>query len=72
MRENTRALEAIQQATDHDEDGQHAKEIQQQEFKIQQALYTQRGSESQEETLARAMRDPEIAVSDDVLCTVPL
>ncbi|RXW15996.1 hypothetical protein EST38_g9864 [Candolleomyces aberdarensis] len=61
MRENTKALEATQQATDHDSDGQHAKEIQQQEFKIQQALYDQRGSESQEETLARAMRDPEVA-----------
>ena len=63
MREYTRALEALQAGTEHDESGQHAKEIQQTEYKIQQALFTQRGTESSEETLARAMRDPEVAVS---------
>ena len=70
MREYAKALEATQQATEQDSDGQHAKEIQQQEFKIQQELYTQRGSESQEETLARAMRDPEVAVSCNASFTV--
>lgn len=63
MREYTKALQAIQEAADHDTDKAHAKEIQQQEYKIQQDLFTQRGSESQEETYARAMRDPEVAVS---------
>ncbi|KAG2013467.1 cytoplasmic protein, variant 2 [Coprinopsis cinerea AmutBmut pab1-1] len=69
MREYTKALEALQTATEQDETGQHAKEIQQSEFKVQQALFTQRGSESQEETLARAMRDPEVAniMSDPVM-----
>ena len=62
MREYTKAIEAIQEATDHDEDHQHAKEISQQELKCQQALFSQRGEESQEETLQRAMRDPEVAV----------
>lgn len=62
MREYTRALEALQAGTDHDENGQNAREIQQTEFKVQQALFTQRGSESSEETLERAMRDPEVAV----------
>lgn len=63
MREYTKALEAIQEATEQDSERQHTKEISQTEFKIQQALYSQRGEESQEETLERAMRDPEVAVS---------
>jgi len=61
MREYTKAIEAIQQATDHDTDHHHTKEISQQELKCQQALFSQRGEESQEETLQRAMRDPEVA-----------
>lgn len=63
MREYTKALEAAQEATDVDAEHQHAKEIAQLESKIQQALFSQRGEESQEETLQRAMRDPEVAVS---------
>lgn len=62
MRDHTKALEAAQEATEQDTERQHAKEIQQLELKIQQALYSQRGEESQEETLERAMRDPEVAV----------
>lgn len=61
MREYTKALEAIQEATDHDTERKHAGEISQQEMKIQQAIWNQRGNETQEETLERAMRDPEVA-----------
>jgi len=61
MREYTKAIEAIQEAVDHDVDHQHTKEISQQEVKCQQALFSQRGEESQEETMQRAMRDPEVA-----------
>jgi stress-induced-phosphoprotein 1 len=61
MREHTKALEALQEATEQDTENQHTKEIAQQELKVQQALYSQHGNESQEETLARAMRDPEVA-----------
>jgi len=63
MRDYTKALEAIQEATEHDTENQHTKEISQVEFKLQQALFSQRGEESQEETLERAMRDPEVAVN---------
>lgn len=63
MREYTKALEAIQQASEHDTEGQHAREIAQQEMKCQQALFSQQGQETQEQTLERAMRDPEVAVS---------
>ncbi|KAF8900012.1 chaperone [Mucidula mucida] len=61
MRDYTKALEAVQEATDHDAEHKHTSEITQMENKIQHALYSQRGSETQEETLERAMRDPEVA-----------
>ncbi|KAF5363317.1 hypothetical protein D9756_000587 [Leucocoprinus leucothites] len=61
MRDYTKAIEAVQEAIENDTEKQHTKEIQQQEFKCQQALFAQRGNESQEETLNRAMRDPEVA-----------
>ncbi|KAH8830551.1 activator of Hsp70 and Hsp90 chaperone [Flagelloscypha sp. PMI_526] len=61
MRDNTKALEALQEAEEKDVEKKHTAEIRQQEVKIQQALYSQRGNESQEETLERAMKDPEVA-----------
>jgi stress-induced-phosphoprotein 1 len=63
MRDHTKAIEAIQEAKEHDVEHKHTSEISQQEMKCQQALFSQRGEETQEETLARAMRDPEVAVS---------
>jgi stress-induced-phosphoprotein 1 len=63
MRDYTQAIEAIQEAEEHDEDHKHKSEIQQQVYKCQQALFSQRSGESEEETLQRAMRDPEVAVS---------
>ncbi|KAF8897167.1 activator of Hsp70 and Hsp90 chaperone [Infundibulicybe gibba] len=61
MKEYTQAIEAVQEATDHDLERKHTTEIAQQEMKCQQALFSQRGEESQEQTLERAMRDPEVA-----------
>ncbi|KAH8118488.1 chaperone [Phellopilus nigrolimitatus] len=60
MREYTKAVEAIQVAAERDEDGSHTKEIQQQLIKCNQALSAQRAGESEQQTLERAMRDPEI------------
>lgn len=62
MRDYTKALEAIQEAEEHDTDHKNKAEIQSQVYKCQQALFNQRTGESDEETLQRAMRDPEIAV----------
>ncbi len=62
MRDYSKALEALQEASEQDTDYQHRKEISQTELKIQQAIFSQQTSESQEETLQRAMRDPEVAV----------
>ena len=62
MRDYTKALEVMQLASDADEERKHGKEIQDLVAKCQQALWSQREGESEEETLQRAMRDPEIAV----------
>ncbi|GLB33445.1 putative tetratricopeptide repeat containing protein [Lyophyllum shimeji] len=61
MREYDKALETIQQAREIDAEHKHTAEISQQELKVQQALWSQRGEETQEQTLERAMRDPEVA-----------
>ncbi|KAL4398977.1 Hsp90 co-chaperone [Malassezia pachydermatis] len=65
MKEYTKAMEAAQMATDVDEaaegGAQHAREIQGLMNKCMQALYAQRSGESDEQTLERAMRDPEVA-----------
>ncbi|KAK0547601.1 Hsp90 cochaperone [Tilletia horrida] len=64
MKEFTKALEAVQQGTDVNaevNDAAAARELSSTSDKIMQALYQQRSGESNEETLARAMRDPEVA-----------
>lgn len=63
MREYTRSLEAIQQAGEVDERHGNAnqREIQAQTSKCMNALYEQRANETDEQTLERAMRDPEVA-----------
>ena len=63
MRDYTKAIEAIQEAAEHDTEDANTREIQAQLLKCNQALMTQRAGESEEETLQRAMRDPEVAVS---------
>ncbi|TBU61307.1 hypothetical protein BD310DRAFT_218489 [Dichomitus squalens] len=62
MRDYMKAIEAVEQAADIDTEKKHVKEIQEQVWKCQQAMLSQREGESEEETLQRAMRDPEIAV----------
>ncbi|KAG2119138.1 chaperone [Suillus discolor] len=61
MRDYSKALEALQAASSADTANAHAQEIQTQENKIQQALFTQRADETEEQTLERAMKDPEVA-----------
>jgi hypothetical protein len=51
------------QAAEVDTEKQHTKEIEQQMEKVARALYDQQSGESDEQTLQRAMRDPEVAVS---------
>ena len=55
-------MEAAQVASDADEEHKHTAEIEGQMVKISQALYNERSNETEEQTLQRAMRDPEVAV----------
>lgn len=61
MRDNTKALETLQKATDADKDGKHSNEINNNMNRIMQELQSQRSTETDEETYSRAMRDPEVA-----------
>ncbi|CDR98688.1 probable STI1-Hsp90 cochaperone [Sporisorium scitamineum] len=65
MKEYTKAMEACQKAesVDADQEGgaKNAREIQALMSKCINELYSQRSGESEEETLQRAMRDPEVA-----------
>jgi stress-induced-phosphoprotein 1 len=67
MREYVRAIEAVQDASEHDEEKKHTAEIQDQIWKCQQAQFSQRDGESDEDVMQRAMRDPEVAVSMMIL-----
>ena len=61
MREYSRSMEAVQAAEEADTERKHTAEIEQQRQKVGAAMYDQRAGESEEETLQRAMRDPEVA-----------
>lgn len=67
MRDYLKAIEVVEKATEVDEEKKHSKEIQEQVIKCQQALMSQREGESEEETMQRAMRDPEVAVCSFVI-----
>ncbi|KAG9317145.1 putative STI1-Hsp90 cochaperone [Chiua virens] len=69
MREYSKALEALQVASSADTANAHTNEIQAQEMKTQQELFSQRAGETEEQTLERAMKDPEVAgiMSDPVM-----
>jgi len=62
MRDYVKAIGAVQEAAEYDEAKAHTKEIQDQIWKCQQAQFTQREGESDEDVMQRAMRDPEVAV----------
>jgi len=64
LREYTKALEALDIAREQDEaaGSKSTREIQELSFKIQSAISSQRANETEQETMERAMRDPEIAV----------
>lgn len=70
MREYSKALEALQVASSADTANAHTAEIQSQETKTQQALFSQRAGETEEQTLERAMKDPEVAVCSVAMSTV--
>lgn len=60
MKEYSRCMDVCTLATEHDEGGKNAREIQAQEQKALNAMYEARQGETEEETSARIQRDPEI------------
>lgn len=65
LRAWTRLTECVSpcfQATDFDEDKKHTAEIESLMQKCAAALYAERSQETEEQALARAMKDPEVGV----------
>jgi stress-induced-phosphoprotein 1 len=62
MKDYSKAMEAASEASEADTERKHTAEIEAHLMKVNQEVYSQRAGETEEETLQRAMRDPEIAV----------
>ena len=60
MKEYNRCLDACTEATAHDEGGANARELEAQQQKALEAMYTAREGETEEQTSARIQNDPEI------------
>jgi stress-induced-phosphoprotein 1 len=67
MKEYSKCLDVCTEATEKDTGGKNAREIEQQQQKALEAMYTAREGETEEETSARIQRDPEISMS----CLLP-
>jgi stress-induced-phosphoprotein 1 len=67
MKEYSKCLDVCTEATEKDTGGKNAREIEQQQQKALEAMYTAREGETEEETSARIQRDPEISKS----CLLP-
>jgi len=61
MKDYPKAMEAASQASDVDIEKKHTAEIEGLVMKINMSLSSERAGETEEETLQRAMRDPEVA-----------
>ncbi|KAL4951385.1 hypothetical protein BDW69DRAFT_39632 [Aspergillus filifer] len=59
MKEYSRAIDACSDAAEHD-DGSHARELEQQQQKVLDAQFSARAGETEQETMERIQRDPEI------------
>jgi stress-induced-phosphoprotein 1 len=60
MREYNKCINVCAEAMEHDKDGKNAREIQQQESKALQAQYSAREGETEQQTMERIQRDPEV------------
>ena len=61
MKEYNKCLDVCTQAKEKDSDGKNGREIEQQQQKALEAMYTSREGETEEETSARIQRDPDIS-----------
>jgi stress-induced-phosphoprotein 1 len=60
MKEYNKCVNVCAEAMEHDEGGKNAREIQQQETKALQAQYSAREGETEQQTMERIQRDPEV------------
>lgn len=60
MREYSKCIDVCTEAHTHDESGKNAREIEAQSQKAMQAQFSAREGETEEETMSRIQRDPEI------------
>ncbi|GAD96261.1 heat shock protein STI1 [Paecilomyces variotii No. 5] len=60
MKEFNKALDVLEEAREHDVEGKHTREIEQQQQKALEAQYSARAGETEQETAERIQRDPEI------------
>jgi stress-induced-phosphoprotein 1 len=60
MREYSKCADVCAEAAAHDKDGKNTREIQQQETKALQAQYSAREGETEQQTMERIQRDPEV------------
>jgi len=67
MREYNKCINVCEEAMEHDKDGKNTREIQQQETKALQAQYSAREGETEQQTMERIQKDPE--VSSRIVCT---
>jgi len=72
MKDYAKAMEAASQASDADGEKKHGAEIDGLVMKINMALSSERAGETEEQTLQRAMRDPEVAaiMTDPVMQSI--
>ncbi|EED21807.1 heat shock protein (Sti1), putative [Talaromyces stipitatus ATCC 10500] len=72
MKEYSKALDALTEASTHDTTGKNAREIEQQQNKILEAQYSARAGETEEQTAARIQNDPEIMsiLQDPIMQTI--
>lgn len=72
MKDYNHCLDACQEATDADVEGKHTREIEEISRKCMGVMYSARENETEEETMARIQKDPEILsiVSDPIMQSI--
>lgn len=61
MKEYNKCIDVCIEASEHDEEGKNAREIQQQEQKALEAQFARREGETEQETMERIQRDPDVS-----------
>ena len=63
MREYSKCLDTCTEALEHDKSGANTREIEQQQQKALQVMYSSRAGETEEQTMERIQKDPEVGRS---------